>query len=127
MKLERYNSDKVPAAVGPYVHGIRCGNMIMTSGQIPEDAVTGEMITDIKAATLTVLTNLLAVVEECGGSKATVARVDVYVKSMDDFDAINDVYAEFFGEYKPTRVLVEAKYIAGDALLEAAMTAFTAD
>lgn len=127
MKLERFNSESVPAAVGPYVHGIRCGNMILTSGQIPEDAATGEMITEIRAATLCVLTNLMAIVEECGGSKATVARVDVYVKSMDDFDAINEVYAEFFGEHKPTRVLTEAKYIAGDALLEAAMIAFTAD
>ena len=120
MKLERFNSEAVPAAVGPYVHGIRCGNMILTSGQIPEDAATGEMITEIRAATLCVLTNLMAIVEECGGSKATVARVD-------DFDAINEVYAEFFGEHKPTRVLTEAKYIAGDALLEAAMIAFTAD
>lgn len=127
MKLERFNCDKAPAAVGPYVHGVRHGDMIMTSGQIPEDPVTGEMIREIKAATLTVLTNLMAVVEQCGGSKATVARVDVYVKSMDDFDAINEVYTEFFGEYKPTRVLVEAKYIACDALLEAAMTAFVDD
>lgn len=127
MKLERFNSDKVPAAVGPYVHGVRGGGLIMTSGQIPEDPVTGEMITEIKAATRAVLTNLLAVVEECGGGRETVARVDVYVKSMDDFDAINEVYSEFFGEYKPARVLVEAKYIACDALLEAAMTAFVRD
>lgn len=127
MKLERFNCDKAPAAVGPYVHGVRCGNMIMTSGQLPEDPVTGEMVMEIKAATLTVLNNLMAVVEQCGGNKSTVAKVEVFVSSLDDFDAINEVYAGFFGEYKPTRVLVEVGTIPGGARLEAAVTAFVAD
>ena len=85
------------------------------------------MVTEIKAATATVLNNLISVVEEAGGSRETVAKVDVFVKTLDDFDAINEVYQAFFGEHKPARVLVQVGDLPAGALLEAAMTAFVAD
>lgn len=75
--------------------------MIITSGQIPVDPQTHEMVREIKAATLTVLNNLISVVEEGGGDRTTVAKVDVFVRSLSDFDAINQVYSEFFGDSKP--------------------------
>lgn len=127
MALETIVSSKAPKAIGPYCHGIKNGNLIITSGQIPVDPVTHEMVTEIHAATKTVLQNLISVVEAGGGNRCTVAKVDVFVRSLDDFDAINQVYSEFFGEHKPTRVLVQVADLPAGALLEAAMTAFTAD
>ena len=82
------------------------------------------MVREIKAATLTVLNNLISVVEEGGGDRTTVAKVDVFVRSLSDFDAINQVYSEFFGDSKPARVLVQVSDLPDGALLEAAMTAF---
>ena len=124
MELERLVSEAVPAAIGPYSHGVRHGGMIITSGQIPVDPKTHEMVREIKAATLTVLNNLISVVEAGGGDRSTVAKVDVFVRSLSDFDAINQVYSEFFGENKPSRVLVQVADLPDGALLEAAMLAF---
>ena len=124
MELERLVSEAAPAAIGPYSHGVRHGGMIITSGQIPVDSKTHEMVREIKAATLTVLNNLISVVEAGGGDRSTVAKVDVFVRSLSDFDAINQVYSEFFGENKPSRVLVQVADLPDGALLEAAMLAF---
>lgn len=124
MALELIHSEGAPGAIGPYSHGTKSGNLIITSGQIPIDPKTGEMITEIKAATERVLQNLLSVVETAGGRRNTVAKVDVFVKSLSDFAAINEVYTEFFAGHKPARVLVEVGDLPAGALLEAAMTAF---
>ena len=124
MKLDRLDSEGAPAAIGPYSHGVKLGDMIITSGQIPVDPQTHEMVREIKAATLTVLNNLISVVEAGGGDRTTVAKVDVFVRSLSDFDAINQVYSEFFGDSKPARVLVQVADLPDGALLEAAMTAF---
>ena len=124
MKLDPLVSKSAPAAIGPYSHGVKRGDMIITSGQIPVDPQTHEMVREIKAATLTVLNNLISVVEEGGGDRTTVAKVDVFVRSLSDFDAINQVYSEFFGDSKPARVLVQVSDLPDGALLEAAMTAF---
>jgi len=127
MKLELIKSEHAPKAIGPYSHGTKFGDMIITSGQIPADPETGEMVTEIKAATRQVLDNLLSIVEAGGGCKQSVAKVDVFVKTLDDFNAINEVYSEFFGEHKPSRVLVQVGDLPAGALLEAAMTAFVVD
>ena len=125
MELEFIHSTKVPKAVGPYSHGTKGGGLIITSGQIPEDPKTGEMIMEIKAATKLVLENLLSVVEAGGGRKENVMKVDVFLKDLHDFDAFNEAYIEFFGSHKPSRVLVQAGDLAENAVLEAAMIALT--
>ncbi|MFR3178926.1 MULTISPECIES: Rid family detoxifying hydrolase [Eubacteriales] len=127
MKLEELKSEHAPKAIGPYSHGRKYGNMIITSGQIPLDPDTNEMVTEIKAATRTVLNNLLSIVEAGGGCKESIAKVDVFVKTLDDFAAINEVYTEFFGEHRPARVLVQVGDLPAGAKLEAAMTAFVCD
>lgn len=126
MKAEAIVSTKVPKAVGPYSHGIKGNGIIITSGQIPEDPATGEMIMEIGKATKLVLENLLSVVEAGGGTKETVAKVDVFLKDLRDFDAFNAAYKEFFGDHRPARVLVQAGDLAEGAVLEAAMMAFEA-
>ena len=100
--------------------------MIITSGQIPMTK-DGEYIYEVKAATRLVLSNLLSIVEAGGGCKETVAKVNVYLKSWDDFPAMNEAYAEFFGGYKPTRACVQVAGLAGNVPLEADMIAFAQD
>lgn len=124
IKLEFLASDKAPKAVGPYSQGTKFGDIIISSGQIPLDPVTGEPIKELKAATNLVLSNLLAVVEAGGGCKESIAKVDVFLKDLKDFDEFNEAYIEFFGEHRPARVLVQAGDLAEGALLEAAVTAF---
>ncbi|EGO65578.1 RidA family protein [Acetonema longum] len=124
MSIEFISSPELPKAVGPYSYGTKYGNIILTSGQIAMDPKTGEMVTEIKAATKMVLGNLLSVVVAGGGRLDTIARVDVYLKDLKDFNAFNDAYAEFFGSHKPARVTVQAGDLAEGATVEAAVTAF---
>ncbi len=124
MALEFLSSPSLPKAVGPYSYGTKFGGVILTSGQIAQDLVTGEMETDIKKATLMVLNNLLAVVEAGGGTKESIARVEVYMKDLSEFDAFNEAYSEFFGDHKPARVTTQAGDLAEGATIEAAVIAF---
>ena len=123
MKMMEIVSEKASPALGPYCHGKKMGNMIVTSGQIPLTK-DGQYVHEIKAATKLVLDNLISIVEAGGGSKATVARVDLFINSLDDFGAINEVYAEFFGKNRPTRVCVQVEALPANVPLEAAMLAF---
>ena len=123
MKMTEIVSEKASPALGPYCHGKKFDRMIITSGQIPLTR-DGRYVHEVKAATRLVLDNLISIVEAGGGSKATVARVDVFITSLDDFAAINEVYAEFFGEHRPTRVCVQVAALPAGVPIEAAMTAF---
>lgn len=124
MSLKNFNAKKAPEAIGPYSHGVKCGDTIYTSGQIPLYPETGELETDVKKAALLVLNNLLAIVEEGGGTKESIAKMEIFVRDLADFNAINEVYAEFFGENKPVRYLVQIVALPKDAVLEAAATAY---
>lgn len=126
MSLTFLSSPELPKAVGPYSHGTKSGNLIMTSGQIAIDPNTGKMVKEIKAATKMVLQSLLSVVVAGGGKLETIARVDVYLKNLNDFDAFNEAYSDFFGSHKPARVTTEAGNLAEGATIEVAVTAFTA-
>lgn len=123
MELKELVSQEASPALGPYCHGRKYGNMIITSGQIPLTK-DGEYVYEIKAATMLVLHNLLSIVEAGGGCKESVARVDVFIYSLDDFAAMNEAYAEFFGNHKPTRVCVQVEALPEGVPLEASMTAF---
>lgn len=123
MKLVELVSEKASPALGPYCHGRRFGDMILTSGQIPLTK-EGEYVYEVKAATKLVLENLLSIVEAGGGCKESVAKVDVFVRDLADFGQINEAYAEFFGDHRPCRALVQVAALPADVPLEAAMTAF---
>lgn len=100
MELKELVSQEASPALGPYCHGRKYGNMIITSGQIPLTK-DGEYVYEIKAATMLVLHNLLSIVEAGGGCKESVARVDVFINSLDDFAAMNEAYAEFSEAINP--------------------------
>ena len=127
MNLSYVNSENAPKAIGPYSHAVKSETMIITSGQIPLNPSTNEIVTDVKKATQQVLDNLLNVVIDSGGSKDTIARVDLFVKSLEYFDEINEVYTDFFGDRKPSRVLIEVSKLPAGAILEASVLAFRDD
>lgn len=109
---------KAPAAIGPYSQGIKVGNIIITSGQLPIDVATGEFPEGIEAQTLQSLKNCQAILEEAGASMANVVKTTVFLSDMNNFAAMNGVYATFFEGDCPARSAVEVARIPKDALVE---------
>ena len=109
-----------PAAIGPYNQAIVAGGFVHCSGQIALDPEVGEVIPgDVAAQTERVFRNLAAVLEAAGASLASVVKCNVYLTSMDDFGAMNDVYATFFSEGEPpARATVEVSRLPKDVLVE---------
>jgi 2-iminobutanoate/2-iminopropanoate deaminase len=119
MGISYISTKKAPAAIGPYSQGIIAGNLVFTSGQLPIDPYTGDLVNDdIKLATRTSLENVKSILEEAGTSIEKVIKVTVYVTNMDDFSKINEVYSEYFTEHKPARSLVEVSRLPKDGLIE---------
>ena len=106
MKKEQINTEKAPAAIGPYSQAIDIGEMIFTSGQIPV-APDGSISEDISEQTRQALLNLKAVVEEGGSSFDKVIKTTVFITDMAQFGKINAVYSEFFSEPFPARSCVQ--------------------
>lgn len=107
-----------PAAIGPYSQGIIVNGMFYSSGQIPLTA-TGELVEgDIVVQTHQVFANLKAVLEAAGSSLDQVVKTTVFMKDMNDFVAMNEVYASYFGEHKPARSAVEVARLPKDVKIE---------
>lgn len=120
MKKNIIATANAPAAIGPYSQAIDCGRFIVTSGQIPIDPATGNLVEGgITAQTRQSLTNVKAVVEAAGLTMDHVAKTTVFLQNMADFAAMNAVYAEFFteGNY-PARSAVEVGALPKGALVE---------
>jgi 2-iminobutanoate/2-iminopropanoate deaminase len=107
--MDIISTDHAPAAIGPYSQAIRVDGWIYVSGQIPLDPASGELDTgDIASQTHRVFRNLRAVLEEAGGGLHTVVKTTVFLSDMADFGAMNEVYAEYFGDHRPARATVQA-------------------
>lgn len=116
MKVVQTN--QAPAAIGPYSQGIIVNNLFYSSGQIPLTA-EGTLITgDIKEQAHQVFQNLQAVLTAAGASFETVVKTTVFIKNMDDFAALNEVYGEYFSTHKPARSCVEVARLPKDVLVE---------
>ena len=112
-------TDRAPGAIGPYSQAVRAGNLIFASGQIPIDPVTGDFVAGgIAEQTEQVLRNLTAVFEAAGAGMNQVVKTTVFLLSMDDFAAMNEVYGRFFGEEPPARATVQAARLPRDARVE---------
>lgn len=108
-----------PAAIGPYAQGIDAGSFIFTSGQLPVDPKTGMMPGDIREQARQSLTNVKVVLEAAGSSMDKVVKTTVFLKDMNNFAAMNEVYATFFAEgMAPARSAVEVARLPKDAMLE---------
>ena len=111
-------TEKAPAAIGPYSQGNSIGKLIFTSGQLPLNPETGELYDEIKRATKQSLENLKAVIEAGGSSLDKVVKVVIFLKDMDDFAQVNEVYSQYFKENSPARSSVDLAKLPKDALIE---------
>ena len=118
MNKEVIFTEKAPQAIGPYSQAQKVGYLLFTSGQIPLNPSTGELVTEIKAATKQSLENIKAILEAAGTSLENVVKTVVYIKNMNDFGDVNEVYGEYFKENAPARSCVEVARLPKDALVE---------
>ena len=111
-------TEKAPAAIGPYSQGIRAGSLIITSGQLPIDMATGAFPATIEEQTRKSLENCKAVLEASGATMENVIKTTVFLSDMNNFAAMNGVYATFFAGDYPARSAVEVARLPKDALVE---------
>ncbi|MFB0919032.1 MAG: Rid family detoxifying hydrolase [Clostridiaceae bacterium] len=116
MKKEAIIAKNAPAAIGPYSHCNKAGNLIFVSGQLP--LKDGELMTDIKEATRACLDNLKAILEEAGSSMDNVVKTLVFLTDMANFADMNGVYAEYFKENCPARSAIAVAGLPKGAILE---------
>lgn len=112
------STDKAPAAIGPYSQAIEVNGMVFTSGVIPVDPATGNIPEGSSAQADQVMKNMKNLLEAAGTSMANVVKTTVFIKEMDDFGAINEVYAKYFPEPYPSRSCVEVARLPKDVMLE---------
>ncbi|WMJ85759.1 RidA family protein [Anaerocolumna sp. MB42-C2] len=113
------STTKAPAAIGPYSQAIEINNMVYTSGVIPINPENGTIVEgDITVQAERVLKSLSALLESCGTSMDNVVKTTVFIKNMNDFAAMNDVYARFFTKDCPARSCVEVARLPKDVLIE---------
>ena len=116
--MESIFTKDAPAAIGPYSQGIVVNNMFYSSGQIPLTA-EGELVTgSVEDQTHQVFKNLKAVLQAANASLDTVVKATVFIKDMNDFGAINEVYGQYFTDHKPARSCVEVARLPKDVLVE---------
>ncbi|HHO54093.1 MAG TPA: RidA family protein [Deltaproteobacteria bacterium] len=120
MKLvQTVQTDRAPAAIGPYSQAVVANGFVFCSGQIAMDPASGQLVEgDVAAQTRRALANLQAVLEASGSALSKVVRCTVFLRSMDDFAAMNAVYAEAFGDARPARAAVEVSRLPRDVSVE---------
>ena len=113
------STTNAPAAIGPYSQAVKIGNFVFTSGQIPINPATGQVIAgSVEEQAKLVLNNLKAVLEAAGSGLDKVVKTTVFIKDMNDFAAVNTVYATFFAAEAPARSCVEVARLPKDVLVE---------
>ena len=111
-------TDKAPAAIGPYSQAIEAGGLVFASGQIPIDPATGNIPDGIEAQAKQALTNVKNLMEAAGLSMGNIVKTSVFIKDMNDFARVNEVYASFFENDFPARSCVEVARLPKDVLIE---------
>lgn len=116
--MDIVQTPNAPAAIGPYAQGVVVGNMLYTSGQIALRADGSLNDGDVVVQTQQVLANLKAIIEAAGGGLQQVVKTTVFLKNLDDFSAMNEVYAEAFSGHTPARSTVQVAKLPRDVLVE---------
>ena len=111
-------TDKAPAAIGPYSQAIEAGGFVFASGQIPVDPATGNIPDGIEAQAKQALTNVKNLMEASGLSMDNIVKTSVFIKDLNDFAKVNEVYATFFESDFPARSCVEVARLPKDVLIE---------
>ncbi|KAI8993307.1 endoribonuclease L-PSP [Pilobolus umbonatus] len=126
MSLSRVHTDAAPAAVGPYSQAIKANGFVYTSGQVAFDPSTGKIVEGgIKEHTRQVLSNLTAVLKAAGSSLDKVVKTTVFLRDMNDFAAMNEVYSQFFVTHQPARSAVQVARLPLDVAVEIECVALT--
>ena len=113
------NSDKAPAAIGPYSQAVKTGNLVFLSGQIPIDPATGELVPGgLAEQAQQVFANIKAVLQTAGTSLSNVVKSSVFLADLNDFAQLNIIYAEHFGEHKPARSTFQVAALPKGAKVE---------
>ena len=119
MSIERIFPHHAPTPRGPYSPAVRAGDFVYVSGQGPIDPVTDKIAPgDIRVQTEIVLSNIKRILASCGASMTDVVRCGVFLKNGGDFKTMNEVYATFFGDARPTRTTIVCDFVAADMLVE---------
>lgn len=118
MTIETIRTDGAPAPIGPYSQAIRAGNLLFTAGQVALTAEGTLVAGDAGDQTRQVIANLEAVLLAGGASLSSVVKTTIFLKDMNDFGAVNQVYAEYFGNSAPARSTVQVARLPKDALVE---------
>ncbi len=116
--METVIAPKAPAAIGPYSAAVKTGNLVFTSGQLPADPATGNLVEGVAAQTEQAIRNLAAVLEAAGSGLDKVVKTTCFLADMGDFAVFNEVYARLFGDHKPARSAVAVKALPKGALVE---------
>ena len=117
--MQTIDSKDAPKAVGHYCQAIKAGGFLFTSGQIPIDPKSNQLIGGcIKEQTSQVLKNLSAIIKEGGGQISDIVKCTIFLKDINDFAAVNEVYSDFFGEHKPARSCFEVSNLPKGAGIE---------
>jgi len=118
------STTKAPSAIGPYSQAIQTGNMIFTSGQVAINPESGELVMDsIQTETHQVMKNLSAVLAEAGTDFSKVVKTSIFLKNMDDFANVNEIYASYFSSDFPARETVQVAKLPKDVNVEISMIA----
>lgn len=113
------NTEKAPAAIGAYSQAMQVGNMLFVSGQIPFDPKTMELVSeDVQEQTKQSLENLKAIIEEAGMTLEDVVKTTIFIKDMNEFALINEIYGNYFENNKPARACVEVARLPKDVKVE---------
>jgi 2-iminobutanoate/2-iminopropanoate deaminase len=118
-------TDNAPKAIGPYSQAVVAGSLVFISGQIPIDPMTGLVVqSDIKTQAKLVMENAKAIITAAGCTMAGIVKSTIYLKSMEDFAAVNEVYGSYFPADPPARATVEVSRLPKDVALEIDFIAF---
>lgn len=112
------HTEQAPQAIGPYSQAVQVGNLLFTSGQLGLDPKSGQLPETVTEQAKASLQNVKAIVEAAGGSLENVVKTTVFLKDMNDFAAVNEIYASFFSQPFPARSAVEVARLPKDALVE---------
>lgn len=123
MKKEIISTSKAPGAIGPYSQGVKIGNLVYTSGQIPLNPIDASMPSSIEDQTKQSLENCKAILEEAGTSLDNVIKTTVFLADMNDFVKMNEVYSTYFSANPPARSAVQVAKLPKDAQIEIEMIA----
>ncbi len=124
--ISEVSTSKAPRAIGPYSQAVVAGGFVFVSGQIPLDPETAVVVSGgIQKQTRQVMKNIEAILKSMNTGLESIVKTEIYLKSMDDFASMNEVYASFFTEgVKPARATVEVSRLPRDVLVEISCTAY---